>query len=811
MSSQQQIDQIIKTAAHHHQSGDLSKAETLYKQILAISPNNVDANNLMGVLAGQNGQHETAINYIRKAIKSAPNIAMLHYNLGSTLKELNRSKQAISSFKKALSINPNYSEAANNLGMTLQDIGATDQAIESFHNSISINPHNLEAHYNLGCILQESNKPEKAISHYQKALSLNDNHSRAHNNIGATLAATGNPKQAEDHFKKATLIDPTFIDAINNLGLALQRRGQYRQAINQHRKALALQPNNIESLCHLSDGLSHLNEKDEAACHLIQVLNIDPKHTGAMISLSNILKGRTLSIKSDEENEELRKIVKNCFNNKAINHQNISDLALGIILNKKTKEEIKSLKTINPYATNFNINKDTPNIKSLLKNEIFISILTLTVVTNPLIESLLIFVRSYIAHCSISDKNKLQDLNTITLAIAHQCHWNEYIYTENYQDTKAIVELTENLAAEKEKTTIGLFLSAITCFKPISTLENKDNLYKTIKKSKNKYLLKLFDLQIKNPKKEKDLSKSIELLSAIENTVSTEVKSLYESNPYPRWINYHQLSPNPTEEILKQQIWPNKLTEETSRLTKPEVLIAGCGTGKQSASSAQAYLNSKVLAIDISLSSLSYAKRKTNEFNIKNIDFIQADILAAEKLEKHFDIIECGGVLHHMEDPKVGWKILTNILNPGGYMKIALYSETARRGVASARNFIEEQGFKPTPDGIRKCRQAIMHLADEHPAKSVAKGQDFYSMSSTRDLLFHVQEHLFNLPLIEKILSELNLEFLGMITNSDIKQDYLSTFPEDPCALSLDNWHKYEQDNPNTFFAMYQFWLRKKA
>ena len=46
---------------------------------------------------------------------------------------------------------------------------------------------------------------------------------------------------------------------------------------------------------------------------------------------------------------------------------------------------------------------------------------------------------------------------------------------------------------------------------------------------------------------------------------------------------------------------------------KPEILIAGCGTGQHAVNTASRFSDAHVLAVDLSLSSLSYAKRKTNE------------------------------------------------------------------------------------------------------------------------------------------------------------------------------------------------------
>ena len=63
---------------------------------------------------------------------------------------------------------------------------------------------------------------------------------------------------------------------------------------------------------------------------------------------------------------------------------------------------------------------------------------------------------------------------------------------------------------------------------------------------------------------------------------------------------------------------------------------------------------------------------------IDKYEYMQADILDLYDLDQAFDVIECCGVLHHMENPFKGWQVLANCLNPGGLMKVALYSKSAR-------------------------------------------------------------------------------------------------------------------------------------
>ena len=73
---------------------------------------------------------------------------------------------------------------------------------------------------------------------------------------------------------------------------------------------------------------------------------------------------------------------------------------------------------------------------------------------------------------------------------------------------------------------------------------------------------------------------------------------------------------------------------EIRAVVSPRILVAGCGTGQHSIGTASRFKDSNVLAIDLSRRSLAYAKRKTLELGVNNIEYMQADILDLEKLEK---------------------------------------------------------------------------------------------------------------------------------------------------------------------------------
>jgi len=312
---------------------------------------------------------------------------------------------------------------------------------------------------------------------------------------------------------------------------------------------------------------------------------------------------------------------------------------------------------------------------------------------------------------------------------------------------------------------------------------------------------------------EQSLRSEIPLLSSVDDKVSQLVRDQYEENPYPRWLRTGIYGEPRTVQQFFQAIKLD-LGQDTYQLSdRPEILVAGCGTGVHAISTASKFLNCEVLAVDLSLSSLSYAVRKTKELGVPNIKYMQGDILKLGQLERQFDIVESCGVLHHMDDPVAGWKVLVERLRTGGMMKIALYSEIARQDVVTSRNQIADRNYGSSSEDIRRYRKEIfdMDLDESSEISKLLGTNDFFSLSECRDLIFHVQEHRFTLPQIEEILDDLGLSFIGFeFPQQHILDDFREAYPEKDAMKSLSSWHQFELNNQDTFREMYQFWLQKK-
>ena len=83
-----------------------------------------------------------------------------------------------------------------------------------------------------------------------------------------------------------------------------------------------------------------------------------------------------------------------------------------------------------------------------------------------------------------------------------------------------------------------------------------------------------------------------------------------------------------------------------------------------------------------------------------------------------------------------------------------------------------------------------------------------FPFAELKDLLFHPQEHRITIPQIQKILDELNLKFCGF-EEQKVISDFKSTNYILRDMYDLEKWKAYEENNPNTFLKMHQFWCQK--
>jgi SAM-dependent methyltransferase len=416
------------------------------------------------------------------------------------------------------------------------------------------------------------------------------------------------------------------------------------------------------------------------------------------------------------------------------------------------------------------------------------------------------FVLTSLRAALIAGAGNAQDDRVLAFscALAKQCFINEYVFATTPEEDAQLDRLKAMLTAAiaSGETIAPMQLAAIAMYHPLHTLPDANAL---LAREWPAALDAVVTQQLREPLEELALRPTIARLTPIDDDVSQRVRQQYEENPYPRWVKAAGgVKPMALDAALRAK-FPTAAFTLLEKTDSIDILVAGCGTGL-GVQVAQIYTGARVLAVDLSLSSLSYAKRTTPPALADRVDYVQADILKLGAIGRDFDLIDCQGVLHHMRDPFEGWRVLLSLLRPGGIMHLGLYSEIARRDVVAARAFIAERGYAATPEDIRRCRDDLLkaHMA------SVSRFSDFFSTSECRDLLFHVQESRTTIPAIKAFIDGHGLKFIGFDFQEAEAQQFRAMFADAGWSMSdLGKWDAVEAKYPNIFGNMYQFWVQK--
>jgi type III protein arginine methyltransferase len=139
----------LDQAFEFYGAGRLDAAAQVCRSVLAGSPDNSDANHLLGVIYFRHGDNVTARSFMAKAAESPKATPEMHNNLGSALMALGDPNAATVAFNRALELKPDYADALNNLGVVHRNEKRIEAAIDAFRRAIALAPNFTQARNNL--------------------------------------------------------------------------------------------------------------------------------------------------------------------------------------------------------------------------------------------------------------------------------------------------------------------------------------------------------------------------------------------------------------------------------------------------------------------------------------------------------------------------------------------------------------------------------------------------------------------------------------------------------------------------------------
>ncbi|GET40205.1 DUF5672 family protein [Microseira wollei] len=262
-----QIEAKLDSGIEYQKSGQLPEAQACYQQVLQWQPLRADAWHLLGLIAYQQEQYETAIEQINRAIALNSSAPIFHNNLGSVYQKKQKLNEAISSHQKAIQLQPDYAEAHYNLGVAYQGENNLAAAIECYQKVLQLQPNYAQAYYNLGKVYEEQKEPQQAVNCYQKAIQFQADHVEAYFCLANILMNQGYCTLAIDYFRQVLALESNHASAYNNLASTFKDQGKIAEAIAYFRQAIAADPAFVIAQSNLLFNLHYSDEYTPAAIY----------------------------------------------------------------------------------------------------------------------------------------------------------------------------------------------------------------------------------------------------------------------------------------------------------------------------------------------------------------------------------------------------------------------------------------------------------------------------------------------------------------------------------------------------------------
>jgi len=746
-------------------AGEFEEALTRVMEATLLHPDSPEAQNMLGNVRAARGEVSAAVTAYTSAIESDASFASAYHSLADINLQLSNELEAVRLYTKVLELEPNNLEA-------------------------------LESSLNIRCQRGEYELARKLL---ELLVKLVPNSTAWLSQLAEMCCALGDYTSASRRYEEIIALEPKDVIPRNGLGMSLFMLGDYHQALHVYEQTEKIDPKNVSILCNIGAAKFALGDYWKAAVYFQRASDLAPNR----IDLRQKLAATLREVKSFEDSSLAEAMFLRVIeHNTVIDPQLLIDPILFLLRRSPGLRELLRFS-----GHELPLEKTVQVCSSLRQHKLFLNLIRLCPIPDLEIEAFLRNLRRNILfHVRELTGNEI--IIPLQEALGLYSHANDFVLSVTPQEKERLSNLlneSRQLLTSRRKVPVN-WIACIASYLPLSSVPWIKELGE-INSLKLLYKRHLYDQEA-----EQKIRDEIPCVESVNDAVSASVRSQYETYIYPRWVN--------TEVLSQPKTLSSLLTKLNVKVHLPidhfdaslKLLVAGCGTGQHAIAASSRLKNRRTVAVDLSLSSLSYAKRQTLEFGLNNIEYINANILDLLALDENFHVIECCGVLHHMAEPWDGLASLTQILEPGGLIKLGLYSSRARAYVFAVRQEASKLGVENSIEDIRSFRDEIIHgtTYDSTLVKNLISWKDFYNTSECVDLLFHAQEHQFTLTQIEDCLAELDLMFCGFEFSSlQPVKEFTRLYPEPEQYYSLKAWDEFEIKFPNTFAGMYQFWVQK--
>lgn len=285
------IADSLRNARALLERNDLGAARRLYEGVLSLSPDDVEALHLLGLVCLRQGDAARAEPLIARSMRAGLRQAWNFTNHGAALVGVGRYRDALAVLDEALKLDPAHPPAHTATGDALLGLERFDEAIAAYDRSLQRAPAHAQAWSRRGAALRALGRPADALISLERALNLDANDAFTHAERGHALREVGRHDEALRQYRLAMVVCGRSPALLLATGIALTELGRAAEALTILDEGLQLAPDDKALLYASCVALDMLHARAELLRRCDRLLAIDREHLAAWVGRGNALLG----------------------------------------------------------------------------------------------------------------------------------------------------------------------------------------------------------------------------------------------------------------------------------------------------------------------------------------------------------------------------------------------------------------------------------------------------------------------------------------------------------------------------------------
>jgi tetratricopeptide (TPR) repeat protein len=238
---------LLQNAYALLQAGDVAGAQAKLATLPEEKLQHPDVVHLLALILIALGETDEARDFLKYAVKEAPNAPSIWLTYGNFLGDLGDIHGAFAAFERAATLDPHSSDPLFNLGLTAMNAGWLDHANSALQRAEKIAPANTAIRNARGLLEQQRGNPDAAIKHYHEAILIDPRDARSRHNMGAALRSVDQTEAALEQIELAIALGSMAPESFTTRAHLLAELGRFHDAVGQYHEVVKAVPEHLDA------------------------------------------------------------------------------------------------------------------------------------------------------------------------------------------------------------------------------------------------------------------------------------------------------------------------------------------------------------------------------------------------------------------------------------------------------------------------------------------------------------------------------------------------------------------------------------